>query len=327
MASLRELVAPALRRILCCVALFFSAWPLSQAMELETPNPAFRAVPEYEMDRGLELFVHANLQFTLLHEMSHMFFDLFDVPLLGSEEDAADRAAIAAILNGGTPEDGFSAEQKLLAVAANWHAEWDSLPENQRSLSYSDGHAQEIQRAHTIACFVYGSDPERYDGLIYAHVMPFKRMIECEAEYQQAVKSVGWLERHYSRSAHGDPELISTRIHVIYDEMKVSRRSAIQYMFNKYQYENFVERIETTYLLPRNVKVVFGMCRGRANASWDTINKQVTVCYELIEHFFETYEIAKSYRSKGCQYSDIRKAMEPFYDCVRQRKEPVSPKI
>ena len=311
------LSVPALLSVLFLLLLLvFSISPVSLAMELETPNPDYPVTSKYEIDPGLELYVHANIQFTLLHEMSHMFFDQFDVPLLGSEEDAADRAAIAAILNGGTPEDGFTAEQKLLAVAANWHAEWDSLPVNQRSLTYSDGHAQEIQRAHTIACFVYGSDPERYDGLIYARVMPFKRMIECEMEYQQAVKSLAWLERHYSRT----DQPISTRIHVIRDEMKVPRSTAIQYIFNKYHYEDLVGRIESTYLLPRNVTVVFGMCRGRANAAWDSVKKRVTVCYELIDRLFDMYEVAKTYRTHGCKYSDLRRAMKPFYECTVAKK-------
>lgn len=269
------------------------------------------------------MFVHANVEFTLLHELAHMFFDLYEVPLLGSEEDAADRVAIAAMLNSATAADGFTPEQKLLSVAVNWHADWESMQELQRSYANSDSHAQEIERANTVACFVYGSDPDQYDDLIYARIMPFKRYTECEGEYEQALKSIAWLNRHYSRrfTDRGDNEVNwKRRVSIEFDQVvKLEREPAIKHILEKYKYERFAEFIEARYRLPEDVKIVFGMCRGRANAAWNSVYNQVTICYELINRFFDMYESAKRYQVKGCRHPNFRRVIEEFVDCPPRR--------
>lgn len=286
---------------------------------------------ELKADPALELFVHANVEFTLLHELAHMFFDLYEVPLLGSEENAADRVALAAILSGATAADGYTAEQKLLAVASNWHADWESMQELQRSLANSDSHSQEIERANTVACFVYGSDPDRYADLIYTRVMPFKRYTECEGEYEQALKSIAWLERYYSRRlpAHNTNEAgpnQQERISVVFDQpKKMRRKAAIEYILKKYKYERVPEFIEAKYTLPKDVKIVFGMCRGRANAAWNSVYKQVTICYELINRFFDMYELARLYLPNGCRHPSFRHALEPFFDCSSAQPELIQP--
>ncbi|MDF1642661.1 MAG: DUF4344 domain-containing metallopeptidase [Pseudomonadales bacterium] len=287
---------------------------------------------ELKADQALELFVHANVEFTLLHELAHMFFDLYEVPLLGSEENAADRVALAAILNSATAADGYTAEQKLLAVASNWHADWESMQELQRSFANSDSHSQEIERANIVACFVYGSDPDRYADLIYSRVMPFKRYTECEDEYEQALKSIAWLERHYSRRLQVT-NIAETgfsrpvKISVVFDPIKkMNRKAAIEYILEKYKYERFSEFIETKYNLPKDVKIVFGMCRGHANAAWNSVYKEVTICYELINRFFDMYELAKLYLPNGCKHHNFRRILEPFFDCASIQAELTQPK-
>jgi len=312
---------------LSLVILFFCVSNPGYASPHKTRTIVDRPLADLKKDKAMELFVHANIEFTLLHELAHMFFDLYEVPLLGSEENAADRVAITAILTNATAADGYTAEQKLLAVAANWHADWDSMKELQRSYANSDSHSQEIERANTVACFVYGSDPDKYADLIYSRIMPFKRYTECEDEYEQALKSITWLNRHYSRRF---PDLTvdelaenrPVRISVEFDRpKKLHRKGAIDYLVKKYRYERVAEMIEEKYRLPTDIKIVFGMCRGRANAAWNTVYKQVTICYELINRFFEMYEQAKKHQAEGCRHPSFKRVLEPYVECVPEPTE------
>lgn len=330
------LVTHAVLVFISAILLLFSFSTSAYASPHKARGMVDKPLSDLKNDKAMELFVHANVEFTLLHELAHMFFDLYEVPLLGSEENAADRVAIAAILNNVTAADGYTAEQKLLAVAANWHADWDSMQELQRSFANSDSHSQEIERANTVACFVYGSDPDKYDDLIYSRVMPFKRYTECEGEYEQALKSIVWLNRHYSRRISMPTEIEPAqdwpmKITVEFDKpKKLRRKAAIEYLVEKHRYERVAEFIETKYRLPTDIKVVFGMCRGRANAAWNSVYKQVTICYELIDRFFDMYEQAKTYSAEGCQHASFRRVLEPYVECppdpravIQSKNEPV----
>ena len=97
-------------------------------------------------------------------------------------------------------------------------------------------------------------------------------------------------------------------------------------MVEKYRYERVTAFIESKYRLPADIKIVFGMCRGRANAAWNTVYKQVTICYELINRFFEMYERAKVHQHKGCMHPSFRRVLEPYYDCSLEQAAASQPK-
>ena len=83
----------------------FSAKDRLQAVQAASvqslPAPtAYPATPEN--DAKLRRFVSSVLTFSLLHEAGHLLISEYQVPVLGREEDAADRFAVAALASPGS---------------------------------------------------------------------------------------------------------------------------------------------------------------------------------------------------------------------------------
>ncbi|MBL0039478.1 MAG: hypothetical protein IPP28_00160 [Xanthomonadales bacterium] len=81
--SVRRFVAG----VLCVGAMAASAEQSAEKIRLAPPQAMFRD------SITLNQFVSGTLRFVLLHEIGHGFVDLYGIPVLGREEDAADRFA------------------------------------------------------------------------------------------------------------------------------------------------------------------------------------------------------------------------------------------
>jgi len=84
----------------------------------ETINPV--AKTKWERD-----FLLANLEFTLLHEFGHLLIEELKLPVLGMEEDAADRLAIIVMMREHQHESSADFIPWLLSVAGGWYTEWE----------------------------------------------------------------------------------------------------------------------------------------------------------------------------------------------------------
>ena len=121
--------------------------------------------------------------FILVHEFGHAFVDLFDLPVLGREEDAADAMAsvfMTEFVDGGA-EYAFD--------AANF---FDLLSARQRELApsdYWDEHSLDKQRAYSIVCWIAGANEQDYEVIKEAGILGEDRLRSCPAEYQQRVKA------------------------------------------------------------------------------------------------------------------------------------------
>ena len=121
--------------------------------------------------------------FILVHEWGHALIDLYGLPVLGKEEDAAD--ALAAVfmtrfVNGGA---------KYAFDAAEF---FDALSERQRKLApsdYWDEHSLDKQRAYSIVCWVAGANQQDFEVIKQAGILGEDRLRSCPAEYDQRVKS------------------------------------------------------------------------------------------------------------------------------------------
>jgi len=124
--------------------------------------------------------------FILVHEWAHALIDIYNFPVLGKEEDAADALAtvfMTQFVNGG---DEFAFD------AAKF---FDALSARQRHLSpsdYWDAHSLDKQRAYSILCWIAGSTQTDYKVIVNLHVIGGDRLQTCPAEYRQRVRS--WLE-------------------------------------------------------------------------------------------------------------------------------------
>lgn len=132
--------------------------------------------------------------FILVHEWGHVLIDLYDLPVLGKEEDAADALAtvfMTKFVDGGT-EYAFDAAKFF-----------DALSVRQRKLAendYWDEHSLDKQRAYSIVCGIAGSNQRDYGVIEKAGILGPSRLRSCPAEYEQRVKSWFSLLRTHVRS-------------------------------------------------------------------------------------------------------------------------------
>ena len=137
---------------------------------LEEIEEAFASQVEagtIDEDRS-EGFVVGTWLFIFLHELGHAVIDLYDLPVLGMEEDAADKFASLVLI-----EDGAT---KLALDAAVFWGITDT--EKHTELQYNDSHGLNPQRLATIACLSYGSDPDTFEALA-----PYFKTRDCKYEH------------------------------------------------------------------------------------------------------------------------------------------------
>ena len=117
---------------------------------------------------------------TCLHEFAHALIDLFELPVFGRMEDAADQISAyiylqldledARRLIGGTAYAYLSetADEELLPLA-----------------EFADDHSLPAQRAYNVLCMAYGADKEYFSDLVSKGYLPTERAEFCEEEYEQ----------------------------------------------------------------------------------------------------------------------------------------------
>jgi hypothetical protein len=150
---------------------------------------------EYPKITGYQLGVAlASLEyFVLFHEIGHALVDLWNIPVLGREEDAVDGFS-TIFMTSFVPNGG---------QIALWGADFfDYLGRHEGHFGrsdFADEHSLDPQRAYSIACWVYGSNPKRYAGL--ANVIPHERLVRCPTEYRSLRKAwFHFLKPHLSHA-------------------------------------------------------------------------------------------------------------------------------
>jgi hypothetical protein len=124
----------------------------------------------------------AALAFILEHEFTHALIAIYDLPVLGKEEDAADTLATLLLLK--SPEG-----DKLALSAAEFWADFSGRQDPPQVADYADAHSLDLQRAYSIICDIAGSNQERYDEINQAGILPKGDIQSCPAQYQNDVKN------------------------------------------------------------------------------------------------------------------------------------------
>ena len=121
--------------------------------------------------------------FILEHEFGHALIANFKLPVLGSEEDAADTIATILLLKApqGDQYDAF---------AAQFWAAFSGRQDPPAVADYADSHSLDLQRAFDILCDVAGSSRPGLQEVAAMHVLPTSRLQSCPQQYQQAVQSL-----------------------------------------------------------------------------------------------------------------------------------------
>lgn len=121
----------------------------------------------------------------LLHETGHAVFYLYNIPVLGREEDAADRVAAYVALQFGDKVASTVIKGSLWKWRAfpvfSWNAPTASL---QRAL-YADEHSSNRIRFQTFLCIAHGAKPTLFQTYMTPSNIPPSRAAGCKREYEQ----------------------------------------------------------------------------------------------------------------------------------------------
>jgi hypothetical protein len=120
--------------------------------------------------------------FAFAHEFGHLVFDVYDVPVFGHEEDAADNFATFIMLQ-------FQDDGRRLIMGASWsyHSFIKNVRENPKATlplaAFSSNHGQPEERFFNMECMAYGSDKKLYASLVDTGFLPQSRAKDCDYEY------------------------------------------------------------------------------------------------------------------------------------------------
>ncbi len=117
---------------------------------------------------------------TALHEFGHALFDMFNLPVFGREEDAADQVASYIILQLGKTE----ARRLIMGTAYAYKTEAEAAAAPSLK-EFADEHGTPAQRAFNLLCVAYGADPKLFGDFVTKGYLPKKRVEACKDEYQQ----------------------------------------------------------------------------------------------------------------------------------------------
>jgi Putative metallopeptidase len=150
---------------------------LNQILQTAPKAPSPEGVTEMDARIGQFLWFAS-------HETGHAMFDIFDIPVWGHEEDAADGFAGFMLLHIGKDES-----QRLIKGAAwqwkDYISDYRTNREVQLRLAgFSSNHGQPEQRFYDLMCMAYGADPTKFAQLTDDGYLPPSRTPSCKYEYR-----------------------------------------------------------------------------------------------------------------------------------------------
>lgn len=122
---------------------------------------------------------------TLYHEIGHALIHTLDLPVTGREEDVVDQLSTYLLIE----EGGDDGEELALHGAQFWYLLAQRNQQMGVGQAYWDEHSTNEQRFFNSICWLYGSNPQKYQGLA-GGVLPAERAVKCPNEYRRFVK--GW---------------------------------------------------------------------------------------------------------------------------------------
>jgi Putative metallopeptidase len=122
--------------------------------------------------------------FAAAHELGHALLDVYNIPVFGRQEDAADEFATYFILQFG----GDRARRLILGAAYSYRGFVKPLTGNPKVTlpltAFSSDHGQPEQRFYNLVCIAYGYDPKLFASAVEKKYLPATRAKVCELEYK-----------------------------------------------------------------------------------------------------------------------------------------------
>jgi len=128
--------------------------------------------------------IAGQLFFAMTHELGHAMFDIFDVPIFGRQEDAADQFAAYVMLQFG----GDRAHRLVTGAAYSYKAyikDYKQKPNVTLPLAaFSSDHGSPEERFYNLLCMAYGYDGKVFADLVEKEYLPKTRANKCLYEYK-----------------------------------------------------------------------------------------------------------------------------------------------
>jgi Putative metallopeptidase/Caspase domain len=118
----------------------------------------------------------ATLLYVTFHEVAHGMFHMWQIPIFGAEEDAADRLGMFMVLQLGN-ELARRAVDGTIVFYDEIAATGGHNP--------ADQHGSPAQRKFTIMCMAYGAAPDAFRDFVDKKILPEMRAWGCSDEFQQ----------------------------------------------------------------------------------------------------------------------------------------------
>lgn len=138
---------------------------------------------QYETEDELDNAVMGAFVLVLFHELGHALVHVLDLPITGREEDAVDQLAAWVMIDDGEGDDA------VLNAALSYYVSAEQSGNEIDDSTYADEHSLDKQRFFNLVCWVYGSNPEKHEGLVGDDFLPEARAERCPGEYEQIDRS------------------------------------------------------------------------------------------------------------------------------------------
>jgi Putative metallopeptidase len=149
---------------------------LREVYEMLPKEPTPEGITPREALMGQFLFAAA-------HEFGHAVFDIYDTPVLGRPEDAADQFATYFILQFG----GERAHQLIRGAAYAYYDYVKSHKDKPKVTlpiaAFSSDHGTPEQRFYNLICIAYGYDQQIFAVVVEKGYLPEARAKDCRFEY------------------------------------------------------------------------------------------------------------------------------------------------
>lgn len=267
------------------------AWPLLLSAIIGLPGAAAQTPAEPSRQARVD-FVVANTVFALSHEFGHAIIRDFELPLLGLEEDSADTLAVMFMLSGlerSTSDEDRRRFTGLLALAAVGNAlTWETgLEKQSREIVYWASHGLSVRRAARIACLIYGSDVQRYAWIADLSKMPEFRRDGCPDEFASAQRAASWVRDAYGVRHGRLRNAAGGEVSIEYGRTFSDEQATVRAFLEKERtLERVSERVDHHFDFKAPLTVRARTC-GTPNAYWDPEERELRLCFELLEAFWK----------------------------------------
>ena len=232
-------------------------------------------------------FVLGNVAFALMHELAHVLISERKIPIIGSEEIAADHLATIFLVRGESSDPDQNARLKQYAVmtALAFAGLWDFANEIDIRSPYWDDHGLSIQRYYRMLCLIHGSDPDAHPQLTTGKALPVERARFCGDEFTKANRAVDWLLSTYGRKTPDLGPVLETSYEEPRTRVEMRLLKAIR---DRRLIELTLTAFQERFAVQSGFSVAVRRC-GRAEAGWDVARRELFICHELLGAYHVLY--------------------------------------